>query len=66
MQAMSCHLHLQTVPCTCRFPMDDHQVAPLELMMRMLRDCSDWMDAHPENVVIIHCKAGGQACTRWP
>jgi len=40
------------------FPFDDHNPCPLALILEFCRDVHEWLNAHPENVVAIHCKAG--------
>ena len=41
-----------------RFPFDDHNPPPLGLFSFFCQDVQDYLDADPENVVAIHCKAG--------
>jgi hypothetical protein len=41
-----------------RFPFDDHNPCPLELIGRFCEDVDVWLGAHAENVIAVHCKAG--------
>eukprot|EP01065_Artemidia_motanka_P014674 TRINITY_DN18527_c0_g1_i1.p1 TRINITY_DN18527_c0_g1~~TRINITY_DN18527_c0_g1_i1.p1 ORF type:complete len:1522 (+),score=438.66 TRINITY_DN18527_c0_g1_i1:110-4567(+) len=42
-----------------RWPFDDHNApAPLSMLSDIVSDAKDWMDAHPDNVIATHCKAG--------
>ena len=41
-----------------RFPFDDHSPPMLEMIPKFCRHMDDWLGAHPENVVSVHCKAG--------
>eukprot|EP00808_Paulinella_micropora_P007961 g43736.t1 len=40
------------------FGWPDHQSPPLELLFRAVSQISDWLSAHPQNVAVVHCKAG--------
>jgi len=40
------------------FPFDDHTPPPLRMMGEFCRSAQDFLQAHPSNVVAIHCKAG--------
>ena len=40
------------------FAFDDHNPPEFAMLFRFCRDAQEWLDAHPENVVAIHCKAG--------
>lgn len=42
----------------CRYPFDDHNPCPFELIERFCEDVRQFLTAHPQNVVAIHCKAG--------
>lgn len=42
----------------CRFPFDDHNPCPFELMEKFCEDVRLLMVEHPQNVAAIHCKAG--------
>ena len=41
-----------------RFPFDDHSPPPLSLIAPFCERVQAWLEAHPRNVVAIHCKAG--------
>ena len=41
-----------------RYPFKDHNTPPLETMVQFAESAKVWMDAHPENVCSMHCKAG--------
>ena len=41
-----------------KFPFDDHNCPAFDRMHEFLADVDDWMHKDPENVVVIHCKAG--------
>eukprot|EP01062_Namystynia_karyoxenos_P073322 TRINITY_DN70124_c0_g1_i1.p1 TRINITY_DN70124_c0_g1~~TRINITY_DN70124_c0_g1_i1.p1 ORF type:complete len:1598 (+),score=505.70 TRINITY_DN70124_c0_g1_i1:362-4795(+) len=42
-----------------RWPFDDHNApAPLSMLTDIARDAQEFLDAHPENVIAAHCKAG--------
>eukprot|EP00045_Choanoeca_perplexa_P001964 m.22441 g.22441 ORF g.22441 m.22441 type:complete len:645 (+) comp11253_c0_seq1:163-2097(+) len=40
------------------YPFDDHNPAPLELVADCCADIHRWLDKHPDNCAVIHCKAG--------
>lgn len=40
------------------FRFDDHCPPPLALFLPFCQDVDAWLQAHPENVAAIHCKAG--------
>lgn len=40
------------------FPFDDHNACPLELLPPLCTSIHEFLEADPENVVAIHCKAG--------
>eukprot|EP00004_Rigifila_ramosa_P012273 TRINITY_DN2647_c0_g1_i3.p1 TRINITY_DN2647_c0_g1~~TRINITY_DN2647_c0_g1_i3.p1 ORF type:complete len:478 (-),score=94.12 TRINITY_DN2647_c0_g1_i3:118-1347(-) len=47
-----------------RYELFDHQAPPLELILPFCVSAKEWLDADPENVVVVHCKAGkGRAGT---
>ena len=47
-----------------RYPFRDHGVPPLKTMVDFTNSAKAWLDAHPDNVVSLHCKAGkGRAGT---
>ncbi|EFC45398.1 predicted protein, partial [Naegleria gruberi] len=41
-----------------RFPFDDHNAPPFEMMLPCCRSMDEWLKQDPRNVAIIHCKAG--------
>ena len=41
-----------------RVPFDDHCPPPLGLFYYFCESCKTFLDAHPDNVAAIHCKAG--------
>eukprot|EP00300_Choanocystis_sp_HF-7_P008895 c16160_g1_i1.p1 GENE.c16160_g1_i1~~c16160_g1_i1.p1 ORF type:complete len:1328 (-),score=325.18 c16160_g1_i1:289-4236(-) len=41
-----------------RFPFEDHNVPPVEMMRQFCLSCDDWLKKDPKNVVAVHCKAG--------
>ena len=41
-----------------RFPFDDHNAPPLSIMLPFCRSVDEWLKQHPENVAVVHCKAG--------
>ena len=41
-----------------RYPFKDHNTPPLETMVEFANSAKLWLDADPENVVSMHCKAG--------
>ncbi|XP_044253630.1 phosphatidylinositol 3,4,5-trisphosphate 3-phosphatase and dual-specificity protein phosphatase PTEN isoform X1 [Tribolium madens] len=40
------------------FPFDDHNPPKIELIQPFCRSVHDWLSKHPENVAVVHCKAG--------
>jgi len=40
------------------FPFDDHNPCPLADIPKFCENVGAWLDEHPENVAVIHCKAG--------
>eukprot|EP00727_Mastigamoeba_balamuthi_P002341 m51a1_g12103 putative lim-type zinc finger-containing protein (540) ;mRNA; r:257-3202 len=40
------------------YAFDDHDAPTLELVGRFCADVGSWLDAHAENVAVVHCKAG--------
>lgn len=41
-----------------KYPFDDHNPPPMRMFLPFCKDVSEWLDADPENIVAIHCKAG--------
>lgn len=41
-----------------RFKIDDHNVPTLKEAIRFAKDVKQWKEAHPENVISVHCKGG--------
>lgn len=41
-----------------RFHIDDHNVPSLGEMKRFAADVKAWLNADPENVIVVHCKGG--------
>jgi phosphatidylinositol-3,4,5-trisphosphate 3-phosphatase/dual-specificity protein phosphatase PTEN len=41
-----------------RFPFNDHNPCPFEMIMGFCRSVEEWMNQNPSNVAAIHCKAG--------
>ncbi|GBG62257.1 hypothetical protein CBR_g29865 [Chara braunii] len=39
-------------------PFDDYHAPPLSLVKLFCESVSEWLDSDPENVVVVHCKAG--------
>jgi phosphatidylinositol-3,4,5-trisphosphate 3-phosphatase/dual-specificity protein phosphatase PTEN len=42
----------------CRFPFDDHNPPPFTMIKQFCENARQFLSAHPQNVVSIHCKAG--------
>ncbi|EOD13193.1 hypothetical protein EMIHUDRAFT_437207 [Emiliania huxleyi CCMP1516] len=40
------------------FPFDDHNPPPLRMMPQLCASVAAWHDEHPDNVAVVHCKAG--------
>ncbi|KAL0478693.1 dual-specificity protein phosphatase PTEN [Acrasis kona] len=41
-----------------RFPFDDHNAPKFEIIMEFCVDVDQWINQSPDNVAVIHCKAG--------
>lgn len=41
-----------------RFYIDDHNVPSLNEMKRFAADVKSWLNADPDNVIVVHCKGG--------
>lgn len=41
-----------------RYPFSDHNAPQFEQILALCRDVMEFLNAHPENVVAINCKAG--------
>ena len=35
---------------------DDHNVPTLQDMLRFAQSVKEWLNADPENVIVVHCK----------
>lgn len=46
------------IPAVSDYSFDDHQPPPLEVLRALCHDAATWLEADPQNVVAIHCKAG--------
>ena len=42
----------------CRFPFDDHNCPNFEDLVPLCKDIDNWLTQNPDNVAVIHCKAG--------
>eukprot|EP01119_Soliformovum_irregulare_P009597 TRINITY_DN2306_c0_g1_i2.p1 TRINITY_DN2306_c0_g1~~TRINITY_DN2306_c0_g1_i2.p1 ORF type:complete len:682 (+),score=198.86 TRINITY_DN2306_c0_g1_i2:262-2046(+) len=40
------------------FPFDDHNAPPFGLIFDFCKNVKEWLSEHPDNVAVIHCKAG--------
>jgi len=38
-----------------RYPCDDMQPPPLEVVYRFCEDAMEWINIDPENIVVVHC-----------
>jgi len=45
-------------PIVKRFPFDDHNPCPFDVLVSMCRDVKAYLKKDPKNVAAIHCKAG--------
>ncbi|EPQ30962.1 uncharacterized protein PFL1_01151 [Pseudozyma flocculosa PF-1] len=41
-----------------RYPFPDHHVPPLSMIPLFVADMTEWLESDPDNVGVIHCKAG--------
>ncbi|KAL2613110.1 hypothetical protein R1flu_024802 [Riccia fluitans] len=41
-----------------RIPLEDHQIAPLSLMLKFCQIADEWLSQNENNVLVTHCKAG--------
>ena len=44
--------------CLRHFPFDDHNPPCIDMVHVFCLDVRAWLEAHPENVAAVHCKAG--------
>lgn len=49
-----------------RWPYPDHFPAPLSLIPLYVHHANEWMNADPENLLIIHCKASFEVSRSSP
>eukprot|EP00727_Mastigamoeba_balamuthi_P014423 m51a1_g9605 putative phosphatidylinositol- -trisphosphate 3-phosphatase and dual-specificity protein phosphatase (818) ;mRNA; f:1056921-1059976 len=40
------------------YPFDDHNAPPFEMIQRFCADVDEWLGQDPENIAVVHCKAG--------
>ena len=40
------------------YPFDDHSLPVFSQILPFCRDIQQWLDEHPDNVAVVHCKAG--------
>eukprot|EP00468_Gymnochlora_sp_CCMP2014_P012557 CAMPEP_0167760780 /NCGR_PEP_ID=MMETSP0110_2-20121227/11779_1 /TAXON_ID=629695 /ORGANISM="Gymnochlora sp., Strain CCMP2014" /LENGTH=570 /DNA_ID=CAMNT_0007647335 /DNA_START=670 /DNA_END=2382 /DNA_ORIENTATION=- len=45
-------------PIVKRFPFDDHNPCPFDVLVDFCKDVKFYLDKNPKNVAAIHCKAG--------
>lgn len=45
-------------PCTRHFGFDDRNPPPLDMIPEFCASVDRWLDAHPDNVAAVHCRAG--------
>lgn len=59
-KAMKTHRELTEARCflVSRYPFPDHHVPLLSLIPMVVTDLTAWFAEHPQNVAVIHCKAG--------
>jgi phosphatidylinositol-3,4,5-trisphosphate 3-phosphatase/dual-specificity protein phosphatase PTEN len=41
-----------------RFPFDDHNAPPFEIITPFCRSVDEWLCSHQDNIIVVHCKAG--------
>lgn len=41
-----------------RYPFTDHQAPPMPFVLDFVEDAAAWLQADPDKVVVVHCKAG--------
>jgi phosphatidylinositol-3,4,5-trisphosphate 3-phosphatase/dual-specificity protein phosphatase PTEN len=41
-----------------RYPFDDHNPCPFEVLDRFCADVHHFLAKHPQNIAAVHCKAG--------
>jgi len=39
-----------------RYPFDDHNPCPFEMLLPFCQDCDAWLSQDPQNIAVIHCK----------
>ncbi|KAL9658344.1 hypothetical protein ABK040_015664 [Willaertia magna] len=41
-----------------RYQFYDHEAPKFEIMVPLVQSVKEWLDEHPDNVAVVHCKAG--------